>query len=76
MLYRDFGKTGWQVSVVGMGTWNIGNQWGELDDATAWATVRSAFDNGVTLFDTAESYGIPNGLSEERLGVALAGIRQ
>ena len=35
MLYRDFGKTGWQVSVVGMGTWNIGNQWGELDDATA-----------------------------------------
>lgn len=76
MLYRDFGKTGWQVSVVGMGTWNIGNQWGELDDATAWATVRSAFDHGVTLFDTAESYGTLNGLSEERLGVALAGIRQ
>jgi hypothetical protein len=76
MLYRDFGKTGWQVSAVGMGTWNIGNQWGELDDATAWAAVRSAFDHGVTLFDTAESYGIPNGLSEERLGVALAGIRR
>ena len=75
MLYRDFGKTGWLVSVVGMGTWNIGNQWGELDDATAWATVRSAFDHGVTLFDTAESYGTLNGLSEERLGVALAGIR-
>ena len=75
MLYRGFGKTGWQVSVIGMGTWNIGNQWGELDDATAWATVRSAFDNGVTLFDTAESYGTLNGLSEERLGVALAGIR-
>jgi len=75
MLYRNFGKTGWQVSVVGLGTWNIGNQWGELDDATAWATVRSAFDNGVTLFDTAESYGTLNGLSEERLGVALAGIR-
>lgn len=75
MLYRDFGKTGWQVSVIGMGTWNIGNQWGELDDATAWATVRSAFDHGVTLFDTAESYGTLNGLSEERLGVALAGIR-
>jgi aryl-alcohol dehydrogenase-like predicted oxidoreductase len=75
MLYRDFGKTGWQVSVVGMGTWNIGNQWGELDEATAWATVRSAFDHGVTLVDTAESYGTLNGLSEERLGVALAGIR-
>jgi aryl-alcohol dehydrogenase-like predicted oxidoreductase len=75
MLYRDFGKTGWQVSVVGLGTWNIGNQWGEVDDATTWATVRSAFDHGVTLFDTAESYGTLNGLSEERLGVALAGIR-
>jgi aryl-alcohol dehydrogenase-like predicted oxidoreductase len=58
-----------------MGTWNIGNQWGELDDVTAWATVRSAFEHGMNLFDTAESYGIPNGLSEERLGAALAGIR-
>jgi myo-inositol catabolism protein IolS len=60
---------------VGLGTWNIGNQWGPIDDATAWATVRGAFDEGVNLFDTAESYGVPNGLSEERLGTALAGIR-
>ena len=75
MLYRDFGKTGWQVSAIGMGTWNIGNQWGELDDVTAWSTVRAAYEQGMNLFDTAESYGIPNGLSEERLGVALAGIR-
>jgi len=75
MLYRRFGKTGWDVSAIGMGTWNIGNQWGALDDATAWATVRAAFESGINLFDTAESYGIPNGLSEERLGVALAGIR-
>jgi aryl-alcohol dehydrogenase-like predicted oxidoreductase len=58
-----------------MGTWNIGNQWGVLDDATSWATVRAAFESGMNLFDTAESYGIPNGLSEERLGAALAGIR-
>ena len=75
MLYRDFGNTGWQVSAVGMGTWNIGNQWGEIDAPTAWATVRAAFDHGMNLFDAAESYGLPNGLSEERLGVALAGIR-
>lgn len=75
MLYRDFGRTGWRVSAIGMGTWNIGNQWGELSDTTAWSTVRAAFEQGVNLFDTAESYGIPNGLSEERLGVALAGIR-
>lgn len=75
MLYRPFGKTGWQVSAVGMGTWNIGNQWGELDDVTSWATVRAGYESGINLFDTAESYGVPNGLSEERLGVALAGIR-
>jgi aryl-alcohol dehydrogenase-like predicted oxidoreductase len=74
MLYRDFGKTGWQVSAIGMGTWNIGNQWGELDDVTAWATVRSAYEHGINLFDTAESYGIPNGLSEERLGTAGQGV--
>lgn len=75
MLYREFGQTGWQVSAIGMGTWNISNQWGEVDEATALATVRSAFGNGVNLFDTAESYGIPAGLSEERLGRALTGIR-
>jgi myo-inositol catabolism protein IolS len=75
MLYRGFGKLGWKVSAIGMGTWNIGNQWGDIDDVTAWATVRSAYDNGMNLFDTAESYGIPNGLSEERLGAALAGFR-
>ena len=75
MLYREFGKTGWQVSAIGLGTWNIGNQWGPVDDQTAWATVRTALDKGVNLFDAAESYGNPNGLSEERLGAALAGHR-
>ena len=75
MLYRSFGSMEWQVSAIGMGTWGIGNQWGELDDETALATVRSAFDNGINLFDTAEGYGIPPGISEERLGKGLQGIR-
>lgn len=75
MIHKPFGKLGWPVSAVSMGCWNIGNQWGELDDATAWATVRASYQHGVNLFDTAESYGIPGGLSEMRLGVALAGIR-
>ena len=75
MLYRNFGRTGWQVGAVGLGTWNIGNQWGAVDEDTAFATVRAAFDAGMNLFDTAESYGLPNGLSEERLGRALTGIR-
>ncbi len=76
MLYRKFGKTGWDVSAVGLGTWNIGNQWGEMDDASAESIVRAAYDNGMNLFDVAESYGIPNGNSELRLGRALKGIRQ
>jgi myo-inositol catabolism protein IolS len=75
MLYREFGNTGLNISAIGMGTWNIGNQWGEIDEATALATILSAFDNGINLFDTAEAYGIPHGLSEERLGKALVGIR-
>jgi len=75
MLRRPFGKLGWPVSAIGCGTWNIGRQWGDVDEPTAWATVRSAYDHGVNLFDTAESYGVPNGLSEMRLGRALAGIR-
>lgn len=75
MILKEFGKLGWPVSAVSMGCWNIGNQWGELDDATAWATVRASYHHGVNLFDTAESYGIPGGLSEQRLGTALAGIR-
>lgn len=75
MVIRPFGKTGWMVSAIGLGTWNIGNQWGDVDQATAWSTIRASYDQGVNLFDTAESYGIPNGLSEERLGLALTGIR-
>ncbi|MBI3958039.1 MAG: aldo/keto reductase [Chloroflexi bacterium] len=75
MLRKQFGKLGWPVSVVGLGTWNIGNQWGEIDETTAWTTIRAAYEAGMTIFDTAESYGIPNGLSEFRLGRALAGIR-
>lgn len=75
MLYRDFGTTGWKVAAIGLGTWNIGNQWGAIDDQTAWATVRQAFEAGMNLFDAAESYGNPNGLAEERLGTALSGVR-
>jgi len=75
MLYRTFGKTGIQASAIGLGTWNIGNQWGSIDESQAIATVRSAVDNGINIIDTAESYGMPAGLSEERVGKALEGIR-
>lgn len=75
MLYRPFGTTGLNLSTIGMGTWNIGNQWGEIEESTALDTVRAAVESGINVFDTAESYGIPAGLSEERLGKALSGIR-
>lgn len=75
MLYRKFGNTGMEVSAIGMGTWNIGNQWGVVDEDTALATISAAVDSGINLFDCAESYGVPNGLSEERLGKALQGKR-
>ncbi|MCC7490924.1 MAG: aldo/keto reductase [Fimbriimonadaceae bacterium] len=75
MIYREFGSTGWQVSAIGLGTWNIGGQWGEVSAATADATVLAAWEAGVNLFDTADAYGIPPGLSEQRLGRALWGRR-
>jgi len=75
MIKRKFGNLEWNVSAVGLGTWNIGNQWGEIEESTAFDTVAAALDSGVNLVDTAESYGIPNGLSEERLGRALVGRR-
>lgn len=76
MRYRRFGKTGWGVSAAGLGCWNLGNQWGELDEDTAQQIVRSALDAGVNLVDVAESYGIPNGASELRVGRALSGVRE
>jgi aryl-alcohol dehydrogenase-like predicted oxidoreductase len=70
-MCRGFGKTGWSVSAIGQGCWNIGNQWGALSDETADRILRTAYDNGINLFDTAESYADPNGMSELRLGKAL-----
>ena len=58
------------VSVVGVGCNNFGYR---LDEAGARAVVDAALDSGITLFDTAESYG--NGDSEVFLGRALAGRR-
>ena len=76
MLKRKLGKTGLDVSAVGMGTWNIGNQWGELDEKQVYDTIQTAYSQGNTVFDTADAYGIPGGCSEERLGQALKGMRE
>ncbi len=75
MLQKTLGRTGLKVGVIGLGTWNIGGQWGDVDDATGIATVRAAYDSGMTLFDTADAYGEPVGRSEELMGKGLAGVR-
>ena len=69
MKYRPFGRTGWQVSEIGFGAWQIGGDWGKLDDANSIDTLLYAFDKGINFVDTAELYG--NGHSEEVIGQAL-----
>jgi aryl-alcohol dehydrogenase-like predicted oxidoreductase len=68
MEFRHLGDSGLVVSVVGLGTNNFGMK---LDSEQSREVVHAALDNGITLFDTADSYG----KSEERLGAALAGRR-
>jgi aryl-alcohol dehydrogenase-like predicted oxidoreductase len=59
------------LSVVGLGCWQLGADWGEVDDDDALATVAGALDSGVTVLDTADVYG--DGRSERLVGRAVAG---
>ncbi len=70
MEQRPLGRTGADVSVVGLGTWQLGADWGNVDDDTAFDVLDAALDAGVTLLDTADVYG--DGKSEERIRKALA----
>lgn len=69
MRFRAFGRTGWQVSEIGFGAWQIGGDWGTVDDRASIDTLHYAFDKGINFVDTAELYG--NGHSEEVIGKAL-----
>jgi aryl-alcohol dehydrogenase-like predicted oxidoreductase len=71
MRYRALGNSGLVVSVVGLGGNNFG---GRLDLAGTRAVVETAIDCGITLIDTADTYG-GGGRSEELLGEVLAGRR-
>lgn len=73
MRYTTLPHTGVRVSRIGFGCAGLGNEYGGLADADATAAVRHAIDRGITYFDTSTYYG--RGLSEERLGRALAGCR-
>jgi aryl-alcohol dehydrogenase-like predicted oxidoreductase len=57
MEYREFGRTGWNVSTVSFGAWAIGSAWGNVDDAESMAALHRALDLGVNLIDTADVYG-------------------
>jgi len=51
------GRTGRDVGVVGLGCWQLGADWGQVDDADALAVLHAAVDAGVTFLDTADVYG-------------------
>jgi aryl-alcohol dehydrogenase-like predicted oxidoreductase len=71
MRYRPLGNSGLVVSVIGLGCNNFGRR---LDVERTRAVVDAALEAGVTLLDTAETYG-GRGQSEELLGEVLAGRR-
>lgn len=69
MRTRPFGRTGWHVSEIGFGAWQIGGDWGAVDDDASVRTLLHAFERGINFVDTAELYG--QGHSEEVIGRAL-----
>lgn len=73
MRYRTLGRTGIQVSEIGLGSWGLGGGWGPKDDAEALRAMERAVELGVTFFDTALGYG--NGHSENLIGRVLKGRR-
>ncbi|HEY63968.1 MAG TPA: aldo/keto reductase [Caldilineae bacterium] len=82
MFTRTLGRSGIEVSAMGLGCWAIGGPfyrdgkpvgWGQVDDNESIRAIHRALDLGVTFFDTADVYGC--GHSERILGQALAGRR-
>ncbi len=67
MNYRKLGKTGFEISEISLGTWQIGGKWGScFSDKTAEKTINTAIDKGINFIDTADVYEA--GLSEKAVG--------
>ena len=66
MESRQLGRTGRQVSVIGLGCWQLGADWGDVGEDDALAVLHAALDAGVTFLDTADVYG--DGRSETLVG--------
>ncbi|WP_130799403.1 aldo/keto reductase [Streptomyces otsuchiensis] len=69
MEERVCGRSGQQLSTVGLGTWQLGGDWGEFREEDAPALLDAAVEAGVTFFDTADVYG--DGRSERLIGSYL-----
>jgi aryl-alcohol dehydrogenase-like predicted oxidoreductase len=63
---RTLGRTGRQVGVIGLGAWQLGADWGDVDEDDALAILAAALEAGVDLIDTADVYG--DGRSERLIG--------
>ncbi|MBB4745560.1 aryl-alcohol dehydrogenase-like predicted oxidoreductase [Actinoplanes octamycinicus] len=66
MEKRSFRRMGRDASVIGLGAWQLGADWGDVSEADAHATLQAAVDAGVTFIDTADVYG--DGRSEQIVG--------
>ncbi|MDD5622171.1 MAG: aldo/keto reductase [Actinomycetota bacterium] len=75
MKYRVLGKTGFRVSEISLGTWQLGGRWGEkFNFDTAREILNEAVDHGVNFIDTADVYN--DGQSEEAIGKFLKTARE
>ena len=75
MKYRKLGNSGVEVSVIGQGTWEMGNDFfGEIDQEIAISAIRASIDAGVNMVDTAAAYG-EDGASERLVAKAIKGVR-
>lgn len=70
MNHRILGKTGFEVSEISLGTWQVGGRWGsKFDHTLAESIIREAIDRGVNFIDTADVYS--DGESEKAVGKAV-----
>src|SRR5437660_981365 len=70
MEKREIPRLGREVSVVGLGTWQLGADWGSVEEDDARAVIDTAFEHGITFYDTADVYG--DGRSERFVGAFRA----
>ncbi len=70
MQTRTAERIGRPLSVIGLGTWQLGADWGDVSEADARAVLEASVAGGVTVFDTADVYG--DGRSETIIGSFLA----